>query len=54
VPLAFIPSCYGAWTFSGGYTWYYVDRNLQILQNSFIGDGKRNQNVFQGAIGLTF
>jgi hypothetical protein len=54
VPLAFVPSCYGAWSFTGGYTWYYVDQNLQNLQNSFIGDGKRNQNVFEGAIGLTF
>jgi len=54
VPLAFIPSCYGGWTFSGGYTWYYVDRNLQNFENSFVGDGKRNQNVFQGSIGLTF
>jgi hypothetical protein len=54
VPLAFIPSCYGAWTFSGGYNWYYVDRNLQLLQDSFIGNGKRDQHIFQGAIGLTF
>ena len=54
VPLAFIPSCYGVWTFSGGYNWYYVDKNLVLLQESFIGNGKHDQHIFQGAIGLTF
>ena len=54
VPLAFIPSCYGAWTFSGGYTWYYLGDQLQEFSAANQGNGKHNQHVFQGAIGLTF
>jgi len=54
VPLAFVPSCYGTWLLTGGYTWYYVDRNLQKFEDSYVGDGRRNQNVFGGGIGLTF
>jgi hypothetical protein len=54
VPLAFIPSCYGAWTFSGGYTYYYLGDALQEFSATNVGNGKHSQNVFQGAIGLTF
>jgi hypothetical protein len=54
VPLAFIPACYGTWTFSGGYTYYYLGNALQEFSAGNEGDGHHSQNVFQGAIGLTF
>jgi len=54
VPLAFIPSCYGAWTFSGGYTYYYLGDQLQEFSAANQGNGEHSQHVFQGAIGLTF
>jgi len=54
VPLAFIPSCYGTWTFSGGYTYYYLGNALQQFSAGNEGDGHHSQNVYQGAIGLTF
>jgi hypothetical protein len=54
VPLAFVPSCYGVWTFSGGYTYYYLGDALQEFSATNTGNGKHSQHVFQGAIGLTF
>lgn len=54
VPLAFVPSCYGTWTFSGGYTYYYLGNALQQFSAGNEGDGHHSQHVFQGAIGLTF
>jgi hypothetical protein len=50
IPLGFIPDCYGKWSFSGGYTYYRLGTNCADLSAT----GHRNQNVFQGAIGLTF
>jgi hypothetical protein len=50
VPLAFIPSCYGAWTFSGGYTWYHLGDKVADATAT----GHEDQHVLQGAIGLTF
>jgi hypothetical protein len=54
VPLAFVPSCYGTWTLSGGYSYYYLGNALQSFSEINQGNGKHSQNVFQGAIGLTF
>jgi len=50
VPLAFIPSCYGSWTFSGGYTYYQLGD--QVAEAT--ATDHKSQHVFQGAIGLTF
>jgi hypothetical protein len=54
VPMAFIPSCYGTWTFTTGYTYYYLGNALQQFSAGNEGDGHHSQNVYQGAIGLTF
>jgi len=54
VPMAFIPACYGTWTFSGGYTYYYLGTQLTDFSAANQGNGKHDQHVFQGAIGLTF
>ena len=50
IPISFIPDCYGKWTFSGGYTYYRLGTDVADATAT----GHRNQNVFQGAIGLTF
>jgi hypothetical protein len=50
IPLSFIPECYGKWTLSGGYSYYRLGADVADATAT----GHRNQNVFQGAIGLTF
>jgi hypothetical protein len=50
VPISFIPECYGKWTFSGGYTYYQLGTDVADATAT----GHKSQNVFQGAIGLTF
>jgi len=50
IPLSFIPDCYGKWTLSAGYTYYYVGDAVAVSTNV----GEHSQHVFQGAIGLTF
>lgn len=50
IPLSFIPECYGKWTFSGGYTYYYLGE--QAADST--ATGHQSQHVLQGAIGLTF
>lgn len=50
VPLAFIPSGYGAWTLTGGYTYYWLGDNVANATDG----GRESQHVFSGSIGLTF
>jgi len=55
VPLSFIPECYGKWTLSGGYTYYYLGDKLSAFNGAATGNNaEESQHVFQGAIGLTF
>lgn len=50
VPLAFVPSCYGSWTFSGGYTWFHLGETVA----NATANGDHNRHVFQGGVGLAF
>jgi len=60
VPLAFIPSCYGAWTTNAGFNYY----NLGTAPQQYSGSGANgvtgatsgaaNQWVFSGGVGMTF
>ena len=54
VPLAFVPSCYGSWTYTTGVTYYLLGKNAAAASAPAITNGDRNQFVFSGAIGLTF
>jgi hypothetical protein len=49
-PLSFIPSKWGAWTLSAGYTYYDLGDNVADATAT----GHNTQHVFSGAIGLTF
>jgi hypothetical protein len=50
VPLSFVPSCYGSWTFTTGYTYYHLGENVA----NATATGDENRHVFQGGIVLTF
>ncbi len=50
VPLSFVPECYGKWSFSGGYTYYYLGDNVK----NATATGHQSQHVLQGGVGLTF
>jgi len=50
VPLAFIPSGYGTWTATAGYTYYYLGDHAADATAT----GNNSQHVFSGAIGMTF
>ena len=54
VPLAFIPSGFGAWTVSASYLYYYEGTTVRAFNASNGTDGSNSRNVFQGAIGCTF
>jgi hypothetical protein len=50
IPLAFLPSDYGAWTFGGSATYYYLGRNAAESTN----DGQRNDSVFAVTLSTAF
>jgi hypothetical protein len=54
VPLAFIPSGFGAWTLSAAYTYYYEGTTVRQADAPPVGSGANSRNVFSGAIGCTF
>lgn len=54
VPLAFVPSCYGNWTVSTGFTYWNLGDNAAQASNPAVTDGSTDQFVFSGSIGLTF
>jgi hypothetical protein len=54
IPISFIPDCFGKWTLSGGYTYYYLCDQLCFANVAQGNNGHNNQSVLQGAIGLTF
>ena len=54
VPLAFVPACYGSWTYTTGVTYILEGKNAAQASAPLITNGDRNQFVFSGAIGLTF
>jgi hypothetical protein len=56
--LKFIPECYGTWTASAGYTYYYLgegtsDFNTQE-RGGAVRDGKNNEHVFSGGLSVAF
>jgi hypothetical protein len=53
-PISFIPSKWGAWTASAGYTYYNLGDQLQAFSKATQGDGNETQHVFSGSVGLTF
>ena len=55
VPLAFVPSCFGAWTTNAGFTYYRLGSTAADYSN-YIGvtNGSADQYVFSGGLGLTF
>lgn len=54
VPLAFVPSCYGAWTATAGFTYWNLGDNAAAASVPAITSEDKNQFVFSGSIGLTF
>lgn len=55
VPLAFVPSCYGSWTYTTGFT--YINQGTNAAEASapaLTNKDDNNRFVFSGAIGLTF
>jgi hypothetical protein len=60
VPLAFIPSSFGAWTTNAGFNYYNLGTSTQQYSGSGTGgvtgatSGAANQWVFSGGIGMTF
>ena len=60
VPLAFIPTCYGAWTTNAGFNYYNIGNSAAAYSgsgaNGVVGatNGSNNQYVFSGGIGMTF
>jgi hypothetical protein len=54
VPLAFVPSCYGSWTLTAAYTYYYEGTTVREADAPPLGSGANSRNVFSGAIGCTF
>ena len=51
VPLAFIPSGFGAWTVTAGYTYYRLGNDVRLATSP---NFESNRHVFSGAIGCTF
>jgi hypothetical protein len=51
VPLAFIPSGFGSWTLTAGYTYYKLGNDVRLLSSP---GNVSNRNVWSGAIGCTF
>ena len=54
VPLAFVPACYGSWTATAGFTYYYLGEKAAAAAAPAITNGNRDQFVFSGAVGLAF
>jgi hypothetical protein len=54
VPLAFIPSGFGAWTASASYLYYYEGTTVRAFNQANGTDRSNSRNVVQGAIGCTF
>jgi hypothetical protein len=56
--LAFIPECYGTWTLSAGYTYYYLGAGTSDFNTASRGgevrDFKNNEHVFSGGIVVAF
>jgi len=55
VPVAFIPSCYGAWTVTTGFNYYRLGTDAaNYSAGSVTGNRVQDQFVFSGGVGLTF
>jgi hypothetical protein len=57
-PLAFIPECYGTWTVSAGYTYYYLGAGTSDFNTASRGgevrDFANNEHVFSGGLVVAF
>ncbi len=51
VPLAFIPSGFGSWTLTAGYTYYRLSDSVRLATSPGY---ESNRNVWSGALGCTF
>jgi len=56
--LPFIPECYGTWTVTAGYTYYYLGRGLDYYNSDRVGGTVRDENehehVFSGGLMVAF
>jgi hypothetical protein len=56
--LAFIPECYGTWTVTAGYTYYYLGEGTSDFNTARRGgtvrDFKNNEHVFSGGLMVAF
>jgi hypothetical protein len=53
--LKFIPEGFGAWTATAGYTYYYLGSDsLAGFNVPGVRDGKNNEHVFSGGLGIAF
>jgi hypothetical protein len=54
VPLAFVPSRWGVWTATAGFTYWNLGDNAAAASAPALTNGDKDQFVFSGSIGLTF
>ncbi len=56
--LEFIPECYGAWTVSAGYTYYYLGDGTSdfntAARGGLVRDDKESEHVFSGGLSVAF
>jgi hypothetical protein len=56
--MKFIPECYGTWTATAGYTYYYLGEGTSGFNTQEAGgdvrDGKNNEHVWSGGISVAF
>lgn len=57
-PLAFIPECYGTWSVSGGYTYYYMGDGTKDFNTAprggVVRDDNEHEHVFSGGLMVAF
>ena len=56
-PLAFIPACYGTWTATAGYAYYYLGDALSSYNTqpaNDIRDARRSEHIFSGGLLIAF
>jgi hypothetical protein len=56
--LKFIPECYGTWTATAGYTYYYLGEGTSdfntVQRGGEVRDGNSNEHVFSGGLMVAF
>lgn len=53
-PLSFIPECYGKWTATVGYNFWYLGDGVKNFNTARVRDGGDTEHVFSGGIVMKF